>query len=99
MTAEALAIIASYFLCSVAAEDRVLDGLEIDTCTARYIEVKLNFVDGVTGTDYYSLTAKERAVANMAGYEGYVEWQAEHPDLVGQMMNEARQLLKQRSGL
>lgn len=34
MTAETLALIASYFLCSEAAETRLLDRAEVEACTS-----------------------------------------------------------------
>lgn len=93
MTVETLALIASYFLCSVAAEERVLVGPEIDACIVRYTEVKLQFVDGVDMSDYQALTAVERAVVNQAGYAGYVGWMAANAELVDQMKAAARQQL------
>lgn len=99
MTAETLALIASYFLCSVAAEERLLTGSEVEICMARYMEVKLNFVDDVDEAEYYSLSATERAAVNMKGYDGYVNWRTENPALVEQMMGDAKQQLEQQAGL
>lgn len=93
MTAEALALIASYFLCSEAAELRVLDRAKVEACTAIYIEVKLGFLADVDLVAYQSMEATQRADANQRGYLAYIAWRAENADLVGEMEAEARRQL------
>ncbi len=93
MTAEALALIASYFLCSEAAEVRVLDRSEVEACTTIYTEVKLGFLPDVNMAAYQSMNAVERAEVNQRGYAAYVLWRAENPDLVAEMEARAREQL------
>jgi len=93
LTAEALALIVSYFLCSEAAEVRVLDRAEIETCTNIYTEVKLGFLPDIDMAAYQSMTAVERAAANRRGYAAYVAWRADNADLVAEMEADARDQL------
>ncbi len=93
MTAEALALIASYFLCSEAAEVRVLSRAEVDTCTSIYTEVKLGFLPDVDLAVYQSMSATERAAVNRRGYAAFVAWRAENADLVAEMEANAREQL------
>lgn len=93
MTAEALALIASYFLCSEAADVRVLSRTEVDTCTSIYTEVKLGFMPNIDMAAYQSMSAVERAEVNRHGYAAYVVWQAENVDLVAEMKAYARDQL------
>ena len=93
MTAEALALIASYFLCSEAAEVRVLDRAEVEACTSIYTEVKLGFLPEVNMAAYQSMNAAERAEVNQRGYAAYVAWRAENVDLVAEMEANARDQL------
>ena len=93
MTAEALALIASYFLCSEAAEVRVLSRAEVDTCTSIYTEVKLGFLPDIDLAEYQSMSATARAEVNQRGYAAYVEWRAENVDLVSEMEANAREQL------
>ena len=89
MTPETLALIASYFLCSEAAEVRVLSHAEVETCTATYRQVKLSFVELRT-EEFEAMSATERAEVNRQGYAAYVDWRATHPELVAQMEAEAK---------
>jgi hypothetical protein len=93
MTNEVLALIASYFLCSEAAEVRVLSSSEIDTCTQIYTEVKLTFVEGMDLGSFSKLPVRERALINNQGYAGYVAWRVQNPELVAQMEETARNQL------
>ena len=93
MTAEALALIASYFLCSEAAEVRVLSRSEVDACSSIYTEVKLGFLPDVDLAAYQSMSAAERADVNRRGYAAYVVWRTENADLVAEMENDARDQL------
>jgi hypothetical protein len=90
MTAEALALIASYFLCSEAAEVRVLDRAKVEACATIYTEVKLGFLTDIEMVEYQSMNAVERADANRRGYTAYVAWRVENADLVAEMEAEAR---------
>jgi len=90
MTAETLALIAAYFLCSEAAEIRVLPHAEAAACVETYTDVKLSFVDGVDRDDYNALSASERAEVNRMGYAGYVAWRGENPALVEQLERDAQ---------
>ena len=93
MTAEALALIASYFLCSEAAEVRVLSPSEVEACTSIYTEVKLGFLPDVDLAAYQSMSAVERAEVNRRGYAAYVTWQAENADLVAELEASAKDQL------
>ena len=93
MTAEALAVIATYLLCSEAAEVRVLDRAEVEACTTIYTEVKLGFLHDVDLAAYESMSAAERAGVNQRGYAAYVAWRTKNPDLVAQLESSARDLL------
>ncbi len=93
MTAEALALIASYFLCSEAAEVQVLSRSEVETCASIYTEVKLGFLPNVDLAAYQSMSAVERAEVNQLGYAAYIDWRAENPDLVAEMEASARDQL------
>ena len=96
MTNESLALIASYFLCSEAAETLLLDRAEVETCTSTYTAVKLSFLPDVDATDYAAMTAVERAEVNQRGYVAYVAyvaWRAANPTLVSEMEAEARHQL------
>lgn len=89
MTAETLALIAAYFLCSEAAEIRVLPPTEAAACVDTYTDVKLSFVDGLDRDDYHALSASERAELNRMGYAAYRAWRAENPALVEQLERDA----------
>ena len=93
MTAETLALISSYFLCSEAAETRLLDRAEVEACTSTYTAVKLSFLSDVDPTDYAAMTAVERAEVNQRGYAAYVSWRAANPTLVSEMEADARHQL------
>lgn len=93
MTPEALALIATYLMCSEAAEVRVLDRTEIETCTTIYMDVKLGFVPEVSADEYNQMSAVERANVNQQGYAGYVAWRTSNPDLVAEMEADARRRL------
>lgn len=90
MTAETLALIAAYFLCSEVAEIRVLPPAEAADCVDTYTDVKLSFVDGVDRDDYNALSAVERAQVNRKGYASYLAWMADNPALVDQLKREAQ---------
>lgn len=88
MTPETLALIASYFLCSEAAEVRVLERIETEACISKYQNVKLSFLK--IGIDEFELmSATERAVVNQQGYAAYVAWRPANQDLVNQMEADA----------
>ena len=93
MSAEILALISSYFLCSGAAEQRLLDRSEVEACTGIYIQVKLSFLPDIDLTDYQEMTVKERADTNRAGYAAYLAWRAANADLVQSMENDVRRQL------
>lgn len=93
MTPEALALIAAYLMCSETAEMRLLDRVEVETCTSLYMEVKLGFVPDVGVEEYEDMSAAERADINQQGYAGYVAWRAANPYLVEEMEAEARRQL------
>ena len=93
MSPDILALIASYFLCSEAAEVRVLDRSETATCTALYMDMKLAFVPEVDLVEFNNLSVQDRARVNRQAYAGYLDWRSENPTLVQQMETEARSLL------
>lgn len=90
MTAEALALIAAYFLCSETAEVRVLNQAEAVACVDTYTNVKLLFVDGVTRDEYDALTTHEQFEVNQAGYLAYVAWKEANPDLIEKLERDAQ---------
>ena len=93
MNPETLALIAYYFLCSEAADVRVLDRTEIETCTTIYTEVKLGFLPDVDMAAYQSMSAVERADVNQRGYAAYVAWRSDNAALVEEMEANARDQL------
>ena len=94
MGPEALALIASYFLCSEAAKVQLLEPHEIDACTITYTEVKLSFVEGSDYSAFQRMDAEDRALVNQRGYLGYVDWREANPELVEEMEAEARRKLE-----
>lgn len=90
MTAETLALIAAYFLCSEAAEVRVLPPAEAAACVDIYTDVKLSFVDGVDRDEYDALSTSERTEVNRRGYAGYIAWRDENSTLVVQLERDAQ---------
>ena len=90
MTTETLALITTYLMCSEAAEVRVLNASEIESCTSIYTQVKLSFVPDIQVYDYQRATVAERATLNQQGYAGYLAWRASNPDLVQDMESNAR---------
>ncbi|MEO1140273.1 MAG: hypothetical protein AAFW87_12540 [Pseudomonadota bacterium] len=90
MTHETLALIATYLMCSEAAEVRMLDRSEIQRCTSIYMQVKLSFVPEFHIEDYHSATATERATLNQHGYAGFLAWRASNPGLVQEMEADAK---------
>lgn len=90
MTAETLALIATCFLCSEAAEVRILDKSEAETCMAAYTEMKLSFVSDVNVTAFTAMTTVERAQVNRRGYAAYVAWTSRNPELVQKTKAKAR---------
>lgn len=90
MTTETLALIATYLMCSEAAEIRVLNASEIEGCTSVYMQVKLSFVPNIQIDDYQRATSTQRASLNQQGYAGYLAWRVSNPDLVQDMEANAR---------
>ncbi|WP_299893227.1 hypothetical protein [uncultured Ruegeria sp.] len=90
MTPETLALIATYLMCSEAAEIRVLDRSEVKNCTSIYMQVKLSFVPDFHIEDYRRATATERAALNQQGYASFLAWRVSNPDLVKEMEADAR---------
>ena len=93
MTPESLALLAAYFLCSEAAEVRVLDRAEAASCVETYNEVKLAFVPGIDMPHFLAMDATHRAKVNLQGYAAYSQWRSENADLVADMEAEARRAL------
>lgn len=90
MTLETLAIITAYFVCSAAAEERVLTRTEVETCSALYMDTKLSFLPDVDLAAYAAMTTEGRAETNRRGYAAYVAWRAANPALVAEMEAKAR---------
>jgi len=90
LTAESLALIAAYFLCSETAEIRVLNQAEAVACVDTYTDVKLLFVDGVNRDDYDALPTREQVEVNQAGYLAYVAWKEANPGLVDKLERDAQ---------
>ncbi len=90
MTPETLAIITAYFVCSTAAEERVLTRTEVETCSVLYMDTKLSFLPDVDPAAYAAMTTEERAETNRRGYAAYVAWKAANPALVAEMEAKAR---------
>ncbi|MFY0681496.1 MAG: hypothetical protein JXR13_13060 [Thalassovita sp.] len=90
MTAEALALIAAYFLCSETAEIRVPTQAEAVACVDTYTDVKLLFIDGVTRDDYDALSTREQVEVNQTAYLAYVAWKDANTDLVKKLERDAQ---------
>jgi len=93
MTAETLALISSFFVCSQAADRQLLSQAEIAVCNATFEEVKMSFVDGVIPADFADMTPAQRLEANTTGYNGYLSWREDNAALVARMEDEARRVL------
>lgn len=93
MTPEVLAMMAAYVLCSEAAEVRVLDPVEAETCATVYMQVKLDFLPDVDMATYQNMSAAERADVNQRGYAALVAWRAANPDIVADLEAEAQRQL------
>lgn len=90
MTSQILTLVASYFLCSAAAEDQVLPKHKIDECNAIYTQLKLSFTDIGSVDEFMALMKEDRARINQQGYSGYLTWLEENPELVASLRDEAR---------
>ncbi|WP_299735363.1 hypothetical protein [uncultured Roseobacter sp.] len=90
MTPETLALIASYLMCSEAAEVRVLDSSEIEHCTSIYTEVKLGFVPEVSLDEYQIMSAAQRAEVNQRGYAGFLAWRSSNAGPVTELDVDAK---------
>lgn len=90
MTPETIAIITAYFVCSAAAEERVLTRTEVETCSALYMDTKLSFLPEVDAAAFAAMTTEQRAETNRKGYAAYVAWKAANPALVADMEAKAR---------
>ena len=93
MTPETLALIAAYFLCSEAAEVRVLERSEVAACVETYNEVKLSFIPNIGMAQFAAMDASRRAEVNLQGYAAYSQWRSENAGLVTEMEAEARRVL------
>lgn len=93
MTPETLAMIAAYFLCSEAAEVRVLERSEVAACVETYNEVKLAFVPDIDMAQFMAMDAAQRVEINLQGYAAFSEWRSENAELVSEMKAEARSAL------
>lgn len=85
MNVETLALIASYLICAEAAEVRLLDKTEVETCTSIYTEVKLSFVPEIGFDEYHMMSAAERAEVNSQGYAEFSTWRAANLDLMADL--------------
>lgn len=90
MTPETLALITAYFVCSAAAEERVLTRTEVETCSALYMDTKLSFLPDVDATAFAAMTTEQRAETNRRGYAAYVAWKAANPALVAEIEAKGR---------
>ncbi|MBO9406180.1 hypothetical protein J7399_01975 [Shimia sp. R9_1] len=90
MTPETLALITAYFVCSVAAEERVLTRTEVETCSALYVDTKLSFLPDVDAAAFAAMTTEQRAKTNRRGYVAYLAWRAANPALVEEIEAKAR---------
>ncbi len=94
MTTETLALLAAYFLCSEAAEVRVLDRAEAASCVETYNAMKLAFVPDIDMPQFLAMGAPKRAEINLQGYAAYSQWLSENVELVREMKAEARSVLE-----
>lgn len=98
MTPEILTLIATFFVCSEAADQRMLTHAELTFCNQTFEEVKASFVPGVEVEDYPAMSPAERREANDVGYAGYQQWRADNAALVETMEREARAVLLGQNG-
>ncbi|MEO0486894.1 MAG: hypothetical protein AAF092_13400 [Pseudomonadota bacterium] len=98
MTPEVLTLIATFFVCSEAADQRMLTHAELTFCNQTFEEVKASFVPGVEVEDYPAMSPAERREANDMGYAGYLQWRADNTTLVETMEAEARDVLERQDG-
>ena len=90
LTADIVALITAYFLCSETAAVRRMETSEVDICAAMYQSLKLSFLPGVGDADFNGLSASERSAVNRQAYAAYVAWRAANPRLVAEMEEDAR---------
>ncbi len=82
---EFLDILALYYLCDATALIRPMSAGEVHDCMTTYDAVKAWFAPfdlGAPGT-------LERHAQLLEGYDGFLAWQAENPDLVADMRDDA----------
>lgn len=91
MTPEFMNLLAAYFLCNATAEARMLDVHEAQQCLAWQTAIKIELLPHVTPGDYTAMTSAERAAFGREGYQAYLAWKAEHPDLVADLTATARE--------
>ncbi len=85
MTTDILALVASYFLCSAAAERQMLSEDQSAQCSAILSELKQSFAEiQKDGTD-----RQNRAMIVGRGDDGYRSWLAENPQLAARLRAEA----------
>lgn len=69
---------------------------EAQQCLAWQTEIKIELLPHVSPADYAGMSAGERAVVGREGYQAYLTWKAENPDLVVQLEKDARELAGSR---
>ncbi|MYM55331.1 hypothetical protein [Thalassovita mangrovi] len=86
MTTDILALVASYFLCSAAAERQMLSEDQSAQCSAILSELKQSFAElQQDGAD-----RQNHAMIVGQGDDGYHSWLAENPQLAARLRAEAR---------
>lgn len=90
MTTELLILIATHFACDDIASERRLTSAEAQHCGAVYESIKLAFVPGVTPDDFRDLTLEERIAISNSGFLAFLDWRAEHPEMVRHLEAVAR---------
>ena len=92
MTAEFMNFVAAFFLCNAEAEIRVLPPHEAQQCIGYQTAIKIELLEDVSPDSYAVMTTAERADFGRRGYQAYLEWKAENPDLVRELETEAREI-------
>ncbi|MEL7212906.1 MAG: hypothetical protein AAGK92_09610 [Pseudomonadota bacterium] len=81
-----LAILALYYICDSTAALRPMSGEEIRRCTDTYETVKTYFVPSFDLAPPGSLARFEQM---QKGYLGFKSWEADNPDIVAHLRQEA----------
>lgn len=98
MTPEFMNLLAAYFLCNATAELRMLEAYEAQQCLAWQTAIKVELLPDVSPESYEALTLTERADVGRRGYQAYLAWKVQNPELVADLEAQARAVARHQSG-